>query len=66
MNKSEFIGESTHDLQACGSGVDAWLIQSIGPIFDATIACPSRGVSAGRVREYLNKEHESKKNQLST
>lgn len=66
MNKSEFIGESTHDLQACGLGVDAWLIQSIGPIFDATIACPSRGVSAGRVREHLNKEHESKKNQLST
>ena len=58
MNKSELIFESFHDVQACSSGIEAWLLQSIGPIFDAMIACPSRGVSADSVRERLIKKHE--------
>jgi hypothetical protein len=58
MNKSELIGESSHDVQACSSGIEAWLLQSIGPIFDAMIACPSRGVSADSVKGRLTKEHE--------
>jgi hypothetical protein len=58
MKKSELICEGALDVRACSSGIDTWLLQSIGPIFDATMAYPSRGVSADSVRERLIKEHE--------
>ena len=67
MKKSELICESSHDVKVCSSDIDTWLLQSIGPIFDATMAYPSRGVSADSVREHLIKEHEmAMQNQPST
>jgi hypothetical protein len=67
MKKSELICEGTLDVRACSSGIDTWLLQSIGPIFDATMAYPSRGVSADSVRERFIKEHEMvMQNQPST
>jgi hypothetical protein len=67
MKKSELICESSHDVKVCSSDIDTWLLQSIGPIFDATMAYPSRGVSADSVRERLIKEHEMvMQNQQST
>lgn len=52
-SESEVIRDGLRALLARDRAVDAWLVQQVGPAYDALQANPSRAVSADNVRARL-------------
>ncbi|UDM50287.1 type II toxin-antitoxin system ParD family antitoxin [Cupriavidus sp. MP-37] len=52
-SESEVIRDGLRALLARDRAVDAWLLQQVGPAYDALQADPSRAVSADDVRARL-------------
>lgn len=52
-SESEVIRDGLRALLARDRAVDAWLVQQVGPAYDALQADPSRAVSADNVRARL-------------
>ena len=56
--ESEVIRDGLRTLIARDRVVEDWLLEKVGPAFDALRADPSRIVSAKHVREALSTEHD--------
>jgi antitoxin ParD1/3/4 len=56
--ESEVIRDGLRTLLARDKVVEAWLLDQVGPAFDALKADPSRAVTADQVRARLAAEHE--------
>lgn len=55
--ESEVIRDGLRALLARDRAVENWLLQQVGPAYDALKADPSRAVSADQVRARLAAEH---------
>ena len=55
--ESEVIRDGLRALMARDRAVDNWLMQEVGPAFDALKANPAREVSIDKLREALAAEH---------
>lgn len=55
--ESEVIRDGLRTLLARDCAVDSWLLEEVGPAYDALMAEPSRGLSALEVRERLAAEY---------
>ena len=56
-SESEAIRDGVRALLARDRAVEAWLLQSIAPIYDATMSDPSRSTSAVALRQQLMDAH---------
>ena len=56
-SESEVIRDGLRALLARDRAVESWLVQQVGPAYDALKADLSRGVSADEVRARLAAEH---------
>jgi Arc/MetJ-type ribon-helix-helix transcriptional regulator len=56
-SESEVIRDGLRALMARDRAVERWLVQEVGPAYDALNANPERGVSADQVRERLAARH---------
>lgn len=56
-NESEVIRDGLHALLARDRAVENWLVQQVGPAYDALTADPSRVLTADEVRASLAAEH---------
>ena len=54
---SEVLRDGLRALLARDRAVDGWLLNQVGPAYDALQADPSRGVSVDHVRARLAAEH---------
>lgn len=59
--ESEVIRDGLRALMARDRAVDNWLIQEVGPAYDALKADPARAVSAAQLRATLAAEHKKAK-----
>jgi putative addiction module CopG family antidote len=59
--ESEVIRDGLRALMARDRAVDNWLMQEVGPAFDALKANPAREVSIDKLREALAAEHKKAK-----
>lgn len=59
--ESEVIRDGLRALMARDRAVDNWLMQEVGPAYDALKANPARGVTADQLRATLAAEHEKAK-----
>lgn len=57
-SKSEAIREGLRALEAQDSSLENWLIQTVGPSYDAIKANPARGIGLSNVRARLKAEHD--------
>ena len=57
-SESEVIRDGLRTLMARDRAVDNWLLQQVGPSFDAIKADPSRAVTARKMRQRIVTEHE--------
>jgi len=57
-SESEVIRDGLRTLMARDRAVDNWLLQQVGPSFDAIKADPSRAVTARKMRQRIATEHE--------
>lgn len=55
--ESEVIRDGVRALLARDRAVENWLVQQVGPAFDALKADPPRALTAGEVRAILAVEH---------
>jgi putative addiction module CopG family antidote len=55
--ESEVIRDGLRALLARDRAVDSWLVQQVGPAYDALQADPTRAVTAEQVRNRLAAEH---------
>jgi antitoxin ParD1/3/4 len=56
-SESEVIRDGLRALMARDRAVDHWLVQEVGPAYDALKANPERGVSADQLRQRLAARH---------
>lgn len=56
-SESEVIRDGLRALMARDRAVEHWLVQEVGPTYDALKANPERGVSVEQVRERLAARH---------
>lgn len=56
-SESEVIRDGLRALMARDRAVESWLINTVGPAYDALKADPSRAVTADQVRARLAVEH---------
>ncbi|MBP5998371.1 MAG: type II toxin-antitoxin system ParD family antitoxin [Azonexus sp.] len=56
-SESEVIRDGLRALMARDRAVESWLLNQVGPAYDALKADPSRAVTADQVRTLLNAEH---------
>lgn len=56
-SESEVIRDGLRALLARDRAVENWLVQQVGPAYDALKAEPSRALTADEVRERLAAEH---------
>ncbi len=56
-SESEVIRDGLRALLARDRAVESWLLNQVGPAYDALKADPSRAVTADQVRARLNAEH---------
>jgi putative addiction module CopG family antidote len=59
-SESEVIRDGLRALMARDRAVESWLLNQVGPAYDALKADPSRAVSADQVRASLAAEHAKK------
>ncbi|PXX50085.1 MULTISPECIES: ribbon-helix-helix domain-containing protein [Aquitalea] len=59
-SESEVIRDGLRALMARDRAVESWLLNQVGPAYDALQADPSRAVSADQVRARLAAEHAKK------
>lgn len=59
-SESEVIRDGLRALMARDRAVESWLLNQVGPAYDALKADPSRAVSADQVRARLAAEHAKK------
>lgn len=59
--ESEVIRDGLRALMARDRAVDKWLMQEVGPAFDALKANPARKVTVDQLREALAAEHKKAK-----
>lgn len=55
--ESEVIRDGLRALMARDRAMEHWLLQDVGPAYDALKADPTRAVSVGQVRAMLASEH---------
>jgi Arc/MetJ-type ribon-helix-helix transcriptional regulator len=55
--ESEVIRDGLRAMMARDRAVEHWLVQEVGPAYDAIKANPQRGVSTKQVRERLAAKH---------
>jgi antitoxin ParD1/3/4 len=59
--ESEVIRDGLRALLARDRAVESWLLEQVGPAFDALKADPSRAVTVDRVRKRLAAEYKAAK-----
>ncbi len=59
-SESEVIRDGLRALMARDRAVESWLLDQVGPAYDALKADPSRAVTADQVRARLAAEHAKK------
>lgn len=59
--ESEVIRDGLRALMARDRAVDNWLMQEVGPAYDALKANPARAVTVDKLREALAAEHKKAK-----
>jgi Arc/MetJ-type ribon-helix-helix transcriptional regulator len=59
--ESEVIRDGLRALMARDRAVDNWLMQDVGPAYDALKANPARAVTVDRLRASLAAEHKKAK-----
>lgn len=59
--ESEVIRDGLRALMARDRAVDNWLMQEVGPAYDALQANPARAVTVDQLREALTAEHKKAK-----
>ena len=57
-SESEVIRDGLRALMARDRAIESWLLNEVGPAYDALKANPDRGISADEVRAHLAAEHE--------
>ncbi len=57
--ESEVIRDGLRALQARERATDRWLLEQVGPAYDALKADPERAVSASQVRARIAAEHKA-------
>lgn len=57
--ESEVIRDGLRALIARDRAVESWLVEQVGPAYDALEADPSRAISVDRVRARLAAEHKA-------
>ncbi len=60
-SESEVIRDGLRALMARDRAVENWLLDQVGPAYDALKADPSRAVTADQVRARLNAEYNKKR-----
>lgn len=55
--ESEVIRDGLRALMARDRAMESWLLQEVGPAYDALKADPARAVTVGQVRATLAAEH---------
>lgn len=55
-SESEVIRDGMRALMARDKAVENWLQQQVGPVYDAMISSPERGLTAAQVRANLQAE----------
>ena len=56
-SESEVISDGLRALMARDRAVENWLLNTVGPAYDALKADPSRAVTADQIRARLTAEH---------
>ncbi len=56
-SESEVIRDGVRALLARDRAVEAWLHQSLAPVYDATVADPARSTSIDTLRQQLKDAH---------
>ena len=60
-SESEVIRDGLRALMARDRAVDNWLLQEVGPAYDALKANPARAISIDQLRAALSAEHKKGK-----
>lgn len=60
-SESEVIRDGLRALMARDRAVDNWLLQEVGPAYDALKANPARAISVDQLRAALSAEHKKGK-----
>lgn len=57
--ESEVIRDGLRALLARDRALESWLVNQVGPAYDALKADPSRALTSAQVREQMDAEHQS-------